>query len=166
MSLTRPLSRATTFDDPDFQQAFETALAGGYRGASDVGEALATADRIVDGDADSWLREWTATAGTAWVAGRDAARGGQPAGAVSHYLRAETCYAAALALIARTDGSVDELDLWRRQRACWDRAVESPLVPAEHVRIPSGPATEPPMPPSRRGQSRRRSRTPSFCIAR
>jgi hypothetical protein len=50
------------FADAEFQFGLEIALGAAYRQASDVGEALATADRIADGDADSWVNEWTATA--------------------------------------------------------------------------------------------------------
>lgn len=32
-----------------------------FRGAADAGEVLATAARIKDGDADSWLREWVSS---------------------------------------------------------------------------------------------------------
>ena len=60
------------FQDEDFQFALEVTLGAVYRQAADAGEALATAARIVDGDADSWLHEWTATAGAVWSAAVDA----------------------------------------------------------------------------------------------
>jgi hypothetical protein len=50
------------FDHPDFQFGYEIALGASYRSAADVGEVLVTAERIHDGDADAWVREWTATA--------------------------------------------------------------------------------------------------------
>jgi hypothetical protein len=56
------------FQDREFQFAFERALGASYRGAADVGEVLATAGRITDGDANSWVHEWTSTAGEAWAA--------------------------------------------------------------------------------------------------
>jgi hypothetical protein len=52
------------FTDDDFQYGVEAALGSTYRQAADVGEVLATVGRISDGDADSWVAEWTATA--AW----------------------------------------------------------------------------------------------------
>ena len=55
------------FNNGEFQFAFERALGASYRQGADVGEVLATAGRIADGDGDSWLHEWTATAGAVWA---------------------------------------------------------------------------------------------------
>jgi hypothetical protein len=61
---------------PFADHAFQVALGAAYRQALDVGEALATAGRIIDGDAASWLREWTANAeAVRAVADRGAASG-------------------------------------------------------------------------------------------
>lgn len=124
------------FDDEGFQDAFAVVLGAAHHRAADIGEALATAARVQDGDADSWLREWTATAGNAWAAARRAEGDGHRASAREHYLRAGTYYAAALRHVALTDQSVNDLDLWHRQRECWDRAVALFPVPGEHVAIP------------------------------
>lgn len=124
------------FEDGDFQFGFETALGAAGRGAADIGEILATAGRIKDGDADSWLDEWTATAGGAWAAARSAALKGHRASARSRYQCAASYYAAALYLIAASEEPERRLELWRRQRECWDRAVELFPVPAERIAIP------------------------------
>jgi hypothetical protein len=83
-------------------------------------------------DADSWVGEWTATAGAAWAAAR-AARG---ASARGHYLRAATYYAAALDQVPFGSEPERLPDLWRRQRTCWDRAVDLFPVPGERIAIP------------------------------
>jgi hypothetical protein len=90
-------------------------------GAADPEVVTATGTRIADGDPDAWLREWRG----------DAAR----------YLHAASYYAAALAVIADTDGSVDEAQLWDRQRDCWDRAAsalggERVFIPYENTTLP------------------------------
>jgi hypothetical protein len=41
---------------------FQLALGNVWYGCGDVGELFSTADRIADGDADSWCDEWVATA--------------------------------------------------------------------------------------------------------
>ncbi len=66
------------FEDAEFQFGLEIALGAAYRQASDVGEALATADRIADGDADSWVSEWTATAEVIQAAAYEAELGRAP----------------------------------------------------------------------------------------
>ena len=128
MPRERPSDRdGMDFTTETFQEGYEALLAAAAGGAADLGEVLATAARVQDGDPDSWLREWTATGGAAWAAAnrRPSAR---------RYLHAATYYAAPLALIADTDGSVSEAALWRRQRTCWERAVE--LLGGEPARDP------------------------------
>jgi hypothetical protein len=85
-------------------------------GAADLEVVAATAARIPAGDPDAWLREWTAAGGAA------RARAGER-GDAAHYLYAASYYAAALVVIADSDGSVDEGQLWNRQRDCWDHAA-------------------------------------------
>jgi hypothetical protein len=50
------------FNNEDFRFGFEIVLGSTYRGYADVGEVLATAERVKDGDGDAWVREWTVTA--------------------------------------------------------------------------------------------------------
>jgi len=124
------------FDDDDFRSGLETVLGAAYRGAADLGEVLATAARIADGDADSWLLEWTATGGEAWSAARAAEAAGRPVSAHAHYRRAASYYAAALTAVARSSEPDRQLDIWRRQRACWDHAVDLLPVPGERLALP------------------------------
>ena len=133
----------TLFDDDDFRRAFADVLGGARRGASDVGEALATAARIEDGDADAWVLEWVATAGAAWAAAGAATDAGRRVSARAHLLRAATYYATALRLIDRSAEAGRRLELWRRQRACWDRAAALFPVPAERLAIPYAGTTLP-----------------------
>lgn len=128
----------TQFADAEFQFGLEIALGAAYRQASDVGEALATAGRIADGDADSWVNEWTATADLIQAAGSEADSAGRRVSALSYYRRAATYYATALYRISgTTDYSPErELELWRRQRACWERIVDLQTVAGERISIP------------------------------
>jgi hypothetical protein len=131
------------FEDDDFQFALENTLGAVYRRAADVGEVLATVARIKDGDADSWVLEWTATAGAAWADAGKASRSGHQVSALAHYLRAATYYATALYRIGYSREPDRELDIWRRQRSCWDRAVDLFPVPGERITIPYEDTTLP-----------------------
>ena len=124
------------FADLDFQRRFELALGATHRGAADAGEVLATATRITDGDPDSWLNEWTAAGGAAWAAAGEAERARHRVSACAHFQRAAAYYATALHLVALSSEPERERDLWRRQRACWDRVVDLSPVPGERVAIP------------------------------
>jgi hypothetical protein len=123
-----------TFETRAFQDALDDLRAAAQTGAADAEEVLATATRVQDGDPDSWLFEWSAAGGAAWSTARD-----EPS--ATAYLRAASYYAAALALIAETDGSVSEEALWERQRACWDHAVA--LLGGEQLQIPYADTTLP-----------------------
>jgi len=126
------------FKDDDFQFGLELVLGATYHRAADVGEALATAGRIKDEDSDAWVREWLATAGSCRAAGREAEQAGHRVSAVAHYRRAATYYATALYRFAHAaDNTAErELEIWRRQRECWDRVVDLQPVPGERVMIP------------------------------
>jgi len=125
------------FKDDDFQFGLEIALGCAYRQAADVGEVLATAGRIEDGDADSWVQEWTATAAAAQAAAHQAQATGRRASALAYYRRAATYYASALNRISHATGQGpgDELELWRRQRQCWEHVVDLLPVPGERISI-------------------------------
>jgi hypothetical protein len=110
-----------------FDREVRALLAAARWSAADVERVLTTTARIDLGDADSWLREWTAAGGEAWAAARN---GDGPA----RYLHAASYYGAALALIEESDGLVEEAALWRRQRECWERAVLA--LGGERVAIP------------------------------
>jgi prolyl oligopeptidase family protein len=129
------------FGDEDFQFGFEIALGAAYHQAADAGEVLVTAERIKDKDADTWVREWTATGEAAESAMRDAAGAGRRVSALAHARRAATYFSTALYAIDHSSQAGDKLDLWRRQRACWDQVVD--LSEGERIAIPYEDTTLP-----------------------
>ncbi len=114
------------FEDEDFQFGLEIALGCAYRHAADVGEVLATVARITDGDANSWVQEWTATAGAAETDARQAHAAGRRVSVPAHYRRAATYYATALYRVAHATRLAPgrELEIWRLQRECWEHVVD------------------------------------------
>ena len=126
------------FVDDDFQFGLEIVLGSTYRQAADVGEALAAAERIADGDADAWIAEWSAAGEAAWGAGETARHAGRRATALSFYRRAATYYSTALYCTAKAGdfGPDRELAMWRRQRECWEHTVDLSPVPGERLSIP------------------------------
>jgi Prolyl oligopeptidase family len=137
---SRPVYRRQ-FDDADFQFGFEIALGAAYHGAADVGEVLVTAERIHDKDADSWVREWTATAEAVESAMQAAVEAGRRVSALAHARRAATYFATALYAIDHSKEAGNKLELWRRQRACWDQIVD--LSGGERIAIPYEDTTLP-----------------------
>lgn len=127
---------STRFKNDDFQFGFEIILGAAQRGGSAVGEVLATAARIKNGDADGWLREWTATAEAAEAAGAEALAAGRRITAFGYFMRAANYQATALYMITHTDAVEQQIERWRRQRAAWDRAVDLMPVPGERITVP------------------------------
>jgi hypothetical protein len=109
------------FKHEDFRFGYEIVLGSAYRGHADVGEVLSTAGRVKDGDADGWVREWSATAERLEGAA---------------YLRAATYFSTGLYLITHSSAPGRQLELWKRHRACWDRFVDLAAVPGERLQIP------------------------------
>jgi len=131
------------FEDDDFQFGFEIALGATYHGAADAGEVLATASRVKSGDADAWVREWSATAGAAWSAANVALAAGRRVTALAHFRRAATYYQTVLHVIARSSDASRRDELRRRQTACWEQIVALSPVPGERVDIPYEETTLP-----------------------
>ena len=125
------------FDHDQFNFEFQCALGGVHYGAGDVGEMLATADRIADGDADSWCREWIATGERLATMAEECAKAGYQVSARAAYLRAATYYAVALSAV---DGTKDPAALLRptftEHRRCFHSYAELLQPPAERVEIP------------------------------
>jgi hypothetical protein len=128
------------------QLNFQTqlALGGVWYGCGDVGELLATADRIVDGNPDSWCQQWVATAERVEAIAERveaivdgcAAAGHQVSGRAA-YLRACAYYALALSSV---DGTSDPaallLPTFRAHRRCFDAYVAPLDPPGQQVEIP------------------------------
>jgi S-formylglutathione hydrolase FrmB len=132
---------APQFKHDDFQFGLEIALGTCHRGAADAGEVVVTAARIKDGDADAWVREWTATADAVAAAGREAAAAGRRVSAISHLRRAATYLATALDQVDASHENQGKLALWQRHRACWEEIVD--LSGGERVAIPYEDTTMP-----------------------
>jgi hypothetical protein len=105
---------------------------------------LATADRVVDGDADSWCGEWVATAERVATMAEKSAKSGYQVIARAAHLRAATYYAMALSVV---DGTKDPAALLKstfaEHRRCFDAYIELLNPPAERVEIPYEGTTMP-----------------------
>ncbi|MBB4664100.1 prolyl oligopeptidase family serine peptidase [Conexibacter arvalis] len=124
------------FKDDDFQFGFEIALGSVYRQAADAGEVVTTAARIKDGDADAWVREWSALADRVRGEAEAAEAGGSRVAALAHFRRAATYYATALYTIANSRQRDRRGELRGLQLGCWEKIVDLSPVPGERLAIP------------------------------
>jgi len=117
---------------------FATLIGLGFASANiaDVGETLATVQRIPDADSEGWVREWTATADRLRSAAEESERGGHRVSARSRLLRASTYYDHASAQAPGTSDPSRFTSLWEQHRECWDRAIALFDTPVERIDIP------------------------------
>jgi pimeloyl-ACP methyl ester carboxylesterase len=125
------------FDDESF--SFETLRTAGHSpdGGADLGEVLATAGRIADGDVDSWEREWTLTADRVARIGEQAAAAGAEVSAREAFLRACSYYRTAEFFLR--DDPADDPKVHRLSAlatSTFVAAVELLDHPVERVRVP------------------------------
>jgi pimeloyl-ACP methyl ester carboxylesterase len=123
----------------DEAYSFETLRAGGAGpyGGADLGEIVATARAIKEGDDDSWLRAWKVTAERVHGIAEASLAAGHRVSARQAYLRASNYYRTAEFFRRENPGS-DELALRlaRRARETFGYAMELMERPARQLSIP------------------------------
>jgi len=129
------------FEDEGMHFAVLLSLGCAYANLSDVGETLATIERIPEGDREAWVREWTATADRLLAQAEQSLDGGRPVSGRSRLLRASTYYDHASSMAPGTSAGHRFTELWEHHRNCWDRAVALFDTPVEAVEIPYGDTT-------------------------
>jgi alpha-beta hydrolase superfamily lysophospholipase len=83
------------FQDPQFSFQLLRVLGSAASRQAEVGESLAVAERIVEGDFESWTREWTSAASRLQAAADASLAAGHRVSASDTYLRAANYYRAA-----------------------------------------------------------------------
>ncbi len=130
---TTPALTGRLFTDDDFDFNARMAIGKASQGAFDLGTAVQTLGRIIDGDPASWLREWTATADRLRRQAVMSRQAGQHQTSGWFYLGAADSYARALAFI---DGLPDDsalLPTFREYSACWEAFIDASR--GTHVRV-------------------------------
>lgn len=120
-----PTLTGRLFTDDHFDFNARLALSKASQGTFDLGIAVRTLGRIVDGDPESWFREWTATADRLRRHALVSEHAGQQETSGWFYLGAAESYARSIDFI---DGMADDsalLPAFRQYRACWESFIDS-----------------------------------------
>src|SRR5579872_6125557 len=112
------------YDDDGMNFAVLLGLGSTYANLADVGEVLATIERIPEGDREAWITEWTTLADRLASEAEDAFLRNHQVTARSRFLRASTYCDHASAMSPGSKDPSRYTGLWERHRACWDRAVD------------------------------------------
>jgi len=124
----------TGFRDPEFDYQLLRAMGAADYGGSSVGECLAAAAMIADGDTASWVAAFGRLAAQVEQRGRACLSARHPVSARDHLLRASTYYRAAEYYAEADPAALD--DLGRRARACFEEATALGDLPVEPLTIP------------------------------
>ena len=129
-------SATVIFSDPELHFQLVRALGDTAYGGADIGECLSTAERITEGDVDSWYEEWYATAERVRGIAEESMAGGHEVSAREAYLRAGTYYAMAEFYLHGDPSDPRIRESSARSRDCFARAAQLCDTPIEPVRIP------------------------------
>ena len=125
-------------EDADMDAQLARTLIGAYAGAADLGEAIATAQRVEAGDYEGWHAEWGRTAKTAAAAADHAAERGLDSLAGPAYLRAAE-YRRQSYFFLRNDLSDERVQAgYREHQSLFRRALPFLPLTVEPVSIPFG----------------------------
>lgn len=124
------------YDDDGMNFAVYLSLGCGYANLADVGETLATIERIPDGDVETWVTEWEAIADQLAAQAEGSLQSGHHVSARSRFLRSCTYYDHASSMAPGSKDPTRYTSLWEKHRKCWDRAIDLFETPVERIRVP------------------------------
>lgn len=124
------------FNDDTFSFELLRTLSYAPFGGADIGECLAAAYRIKEGDMESWYTEWYKTAERVYAYGEESFAGGKLVSAKENYLRASNYYRTAEFFLHGNQHDPRILDTWGKSRNAFHKAVKLLNVFVEQVEIP------------------------------
>ncbi len=136
-----PMQPVLFADDKQFWYQTQRVLGHAAYGGADTGEVLATVQRIVSGDYDSWHDEWLATAERIAREAEGAVKAGHRISGRDGLLRASNYYRCAEFFL---HGQPDDPRIdysYEQSVACFERAAALFRPAVEPVEIPFEPAT-------------------------
>jgi pimeloyl-ACP methyl ester carboxylesterase len=104
--------------------------------AADIGEVVSTAERIKEGDYESWCTEWAKTAERLNEVADRALAGGHSIGARKAYLRASNYYRTAEFFLHEKPDDQKINDLYDASTACFSKVMELNQPVIQSVKIP------------------------------
>ncbi|PNG93363.1 alpha/beta hydrolase family protein [Streptomyces malaysiensis] len=132
------------FDDESF--SFEALRAAGFAnyGGADLGEVIATARNIAEGDEEGWHRAWKATAERVEAIGRQSLADGHRVSAREALLRASNYYRTAEFFLRENPATDQEVtllssrsrDTFAAAAGLFDTPVEAVAIPYESTALP------------------------------
>jgi alpha-beta hydrolase superfamily lysophospholipase len=130
------------FHDPGFTFQFIRTIGYSYEKGADIGESVATAKKITNGDFNSWYQSWLATAERIEAIADTAMQQQHSASAMGAYLRASNYYRTAGFYMVKPEDQNKSLKAYQKSRHDFHQALYS-LPYIEAVEIPYEKTTLP-----------------------
>ncbi len=124
------------FNDAQFDFQTLRLLGSTASGDAEAGEVLSTANRIREGDFESWTAEWLQTAQRVHEIAHQSLERGHRVSAREAYFRASNYYRAAEFYLHGDPSDPRIVDFSRRARACFEQALGLTPLAVERVAIP------------------------------
>jgi len=128
------------FDNADFDGQLQRTMSAAYAGSVDLGEALATAQRIKPGDPASWFDCWSDLARRTEATAREQSARGHSANAAGAWLRASEYWRQSFFFIRHDIDDARLQQAWRAHRAAFRTALPLLPYPTTTAAIPLGTA--------------------------
>jgi hypothetical protein len=131
------------FRNPLFDGQLRRTIGHGTYGGAELGECLATAVRVIDGDRESWYGAWLSLADRTIAAAEASAAHGHRESARCAFLRASNYYRNAYVFHLEAPLPALVRDAYRRHRDTFQRATTAMIRPPEQLAIPFEDTTLP-----------------------
>jgi alpha-beta hydrolase superfamily lysophospholipase len=131
------------FRNPLFDGQLRRTIGHGTYGGAELGECLASAGRVIDGDRESWYRAWMSLAERTFAAAESSAVRGCRESARCAFLRASNYYRNAYVFHLEAPLPALVRDAYRRHRDAFQRATAAMIRPPEQLTIPFEDTTLP-----------------------
>ena len=131
------------FRNPLFDGQLRRTIGHGTYGGAELGECLAAADGVIDGDRESWYRAWMSLADRTFAAAVSSATHGHRESARSAFLRASNYYRNAYVFHLETPLPAAVRDAYRCHRQAFQCATDRMVRPPEQMAIPFEDTTLP-----------------------
>jgi pimeloyl-ACP methyl ester carboxylesterase len=119
-----------------FDGQLRRTIGHGTYGGAELGECLATAGRVIDGDRESWHRAWMSLADRTFAAAESSATHGHRQSARSAFLRASNYYRNAYVFHLEAPLPALVRNAYRRHCDAFQRAAAAMSRPLERMAIP------------------------------
>lgn len=124
------------FRKPLFDGQLRRTIGHCTYGGAELGECLATAGQVKDGDRESWYRAWMSLANRTFAAAEVSAGHGRRESARRAFLRASNYYRNAYVFHLEAPLPTSARDAYRRHRESFRRATAHMICPPEELAIP------------------------------